>query len=122
MEIINILIQGFTSFMSCLIIKSFLDDSLVKRSSEQALSFIWSFYFILSLYCEKNNYITLPKLFLSAAGVLAICLLIYEGKIYKKLVLVLLYHFIWIAIEMLLGYIIMSIVRGNDYTNFELLC
>lgn len=116
------MIQGFTSFMSCLIIKSFLDDSLVKRSSEQALSFIWSFYFILSLYCEKNNYITLPKLFLSAAGVLAICLLIYEGKIYKKLVLVLLYHFIWIAIEMLLGYIIMSIVRGNDYTNFELLC
>lgn len=36
--------------------------------------------------------------------------------------MVFLYHFIWIAIEMLLGYTIMSIVKGNDYANFELLC
>ena len=77
---------------------------------------------MLSLYCENNNNITLPKLFLSAAGVLVICLIAYDGKLHKKIAMVFLYHFIWIAIEMLLGYTIMSIVKGNDYANFELLC
>lgn len=122
MVIVNILIQAFTSFMSCLIIKSFLDDSLVKRSTERSLTFLWLFYFLLSLYCEKNNYITLPKLFLSTAGVLVICMLVYEGKLHKKLAVVFLYHFVWIAIEMLLGYIIMGIIKESDYANFELLC
>lgn len=46
----------------------------------------------------------------------------YDGKLHKKIAMVFLYHFIWIAIEMLLGYTIMSIVKGNDYANFELLC
>lgn len=30
--------------------------------------------------------------------------------------------YMFLAIEMLLGYTIMSIVKGNDYANFELLC
>mgnify|MGYP007054720665 CR=1 FL=1 len=40
---------------------------------------------MLSLYCENNNNITLPKLFLSAAGVLVICLIAYDGKLHKKI-------------------------------------
>lgn len=119
---INILIQIFTSFMSCLIIKSFLDDSFIKRTIKNKTIFLWIFYFLLSLYCENNNNITLPKLFLSAAGVLVICLIAYDGKLHKKIAMVFLYHFIWIAIEMLLGYTIMSVIKGNDYANFELLC
>lgn len=119
---INILIQIFTSFMSCLIIKSFLDALFIRRTIKNKTIFLWIFYFLLSLYCENNNNITLPKLFLSAAGVLVICLIAYDGKLHKKIAMVFLYHFIWIAIEMLLGYTIMSIVKGNDYANFELLC
>ena len=117
---INILIQIFTSFMSCLIIKSFLDALFIRRTIKNKTIFLWIFYFLLSLYCENNNNITLPKLFLSAAGVLVICLIAYDGKLHKKIAMVFLYHFIWIAIEMLLGYTIMSIVKGNDYANFDL--
>lgn len=101
---INILIQIFTSFMSCLIIKSFLDALFIRRTIKNKTIFLWIFYFLLSLYCENNNNITLPKLFLSAAGVLVICLIAYDGKLHKKIAMVFLYHFIWIAIEMLLGY------------------
>ena len=108
--------------MSCLIIKSFLDALFIRRTIKNKTIFLWIFYFLLSLYCENNNNITLPKLFLSAAGVLVICLIAYDGKLHKKIAMVFLYHFIWIAIEMLLGYTIMSIVKGNDYANFELLC
>ena len=45
-----------------------------------------------------------------------------ENVLLTHELMVFLYHFIWIAIEMLLGYTIMSIVKGNDYANFELLC
>lgn len=111
---INILIQIFTSFMSCLIIKSFLDALFIRRTIKNKTIFLWIFYFLLSLYCENNNNITLPKLFLSAAGVLVICLIAYDGKLHKKIAMVFLYHFIWIAIEMLLGYTIMSIGTNRN--------
>lgn len=122
MQSINMIIQLFTSFMSCLIIKSYLDDSLTSHVINTKINIIWVGYFILSLYCEKNNYITLPKLFLSAVGVLIICTIMYSGKLYKKLTMVFLYHFIWIAIEMLLGYTVMAFIIVDDYANFELLC
>ena len=52
---INILIQIFTSFMSCLIIKSFLDALFIRRTIKNKTIFLWIFYFLLSLYCENNN-------------------------------------------------------------------
>lgn len=87
-----------------------MDALFIRRTIKNKTIFLWIFYFLLSLYCENNNNITLPKLFLSAAGVLVICLIAYDGKLHKKIAMVFLYHFIWIAIEMLLGYTIMSIV------------
>lgn len=123
MRLLNdVIVQSLISLMSCLIIKSYLNDSFVKRNIKYPVDLLWILYFFLNLYCEKNNDITLPKIFIAMTGVLLISSLIYEGAIHRKLAAVFLYYFVWIAIEMLLGYLIMGMTNPNDYANFELLC
>ena len=116
------IIQLLTSLMSCLIIKSYLEDFFAKRTLRYSLNLLWFLYFLLSLYCEKNNNITLSKLFIGMLAVFVISLVAYEGKVQKKLAMIILYHFIWIAIQMILGYTVMGIIDLKDYGNYELLC
>lgn len=76
-------------------------------------------FFACPSYSTRTDFLRVAQDFLRVSSIF---LFAYDGKLHKKIAMVFLYHFIWIAIEMLLGYTIMSIVKGNDYANFELLC
>ena len=114
-------IQIFTSLMTTYIIRDYFNVIFIERRKSYSLG-VWALYFVVNIFFERNNNITLANLAFGCAGALILSIFLFEGTFQKKIGAVVLYHFVWIIVELLLGYIIMGTVGTANYSDYEMIC
>lgn len=117
----SFMVQIFTSLMSTYIIRDYLHIIFASKRKIYSLG-VWGVYFVINIFFERNNNITLTNLGIGCVSVLFVSIILFEGSFQKKIVAVVFYHFVWIVVELLLGYIIMVTIGSANYDDYEMLC
>ena len=113
------LIQIFLEIFSAVVVKDYLDNLFSRRKFKKPIIFlVWILYISLQVILSSSSLPAWNNILINYTLLICMCLILYNGKIAKILLAILIFCLLWMGVEIITGYILMMGLPERDISLF----